>query len=446
MIKKINKLVGLKKEEFDDYVDSGKITLSESRLIPVLKTGDEMALTSIIMSSFRLVKEFKDQLFKEAKIKRGGKAYYYTEVCFKDVDKDSRIDGLILVVVSGIIKDAAFVEVKNGKSLLSHDQIMKYYRLAQSLQNVPKIITISNEYVADSSNSPIQIKNQSKKIELYHFSWTYLKTIAQLLLFDNDENIRDEDQVEIMQEVLHYLDDEKSGVNGFHRMSSGWKEIVDKIKNQQSLSDKEVIYDAISSWYEEEADMALMLSRKLGTLVKSNKEKAITRIEKDQKRLKNNHTLTSKMSVKGAVSDIKIIADFDRRTIMMSVYVNAPLDRGVIARISWLKNQLNHLQESNLSEYLFIEADIKYTNNSIKYSHKNIDSFYEHEGIKDRDIIGFNVDLIKSAKFSQVSGFVNDIEDMLLDYYKNIVQNLKSWEKPAPKIQELKVDIPSKEQ
>jgi len=45
-----------------------------------------------------------------------------------------------------------------------------------------------------------------------------------------------------------------------------------------------------------------------------------------------------------------------------------------------------------------------------------------------------------------VSGFVNDIEDMLLDYYKNIVQNLKSWEKPAPKIQELKVDIPSKEQ
>ena len=86
MIKKINKLVGLKKEEFDDYVDSGKITLSESRLIPVLKTGDEMALTSIIMSSFRLVKEFKDQLFKEAKIKRGGKAYYYTEVCFKDVE------------------------------------------------------------------------------------------------------------------------------------------------------------------------------------------------------------------------------------------------------------------------------------------------------------------------------------------------------------------------
>ena len=72
MIKKINKLIGLKKIEFDNYVDSGKITLSDSRLIPILKTGDEMALTSIIMSSFRLIKEFKDKVFREAKIKRGG--------------------------------------------------------------------------------------------------------------------------------------------------------------------------------------------------------------------------------------------------------------------------------------------------------------------------------------------------------------------------------------
>ena len=221
MIKKINKLVGLKKSEFDSYVDTGKISLSESRLIPVLKTGDEMALTSIIMSSLRLIKEFKDQIFKETKLKRGGKAYYYTEVCFNDIDKGSRIDGLILIVVSGEIKDAAFLEVKNGKNVLSQEQILKYYRLAQALQNVPKIITISNEFVGDSSQSPIYIKNQSKKISLFHFSWTYIKTLAQLLLFDNDDNIRDEDQVEIMKEVLFYLDDDRSGVSGFHRMSSG---------------------------------------------------------------------------------------------------------------------------------------------------------------------------------------------------------------------------------
>jgi hypothetical protein len=438
MIKKINKLVGLKKSEFDSYVDTGKISLSESRLIPVLKTGDEMALTSIIMSSLRLIKEFKDQIFKETKLKRGGKAYYYTEVCFKDIDKESRIDGLILIVVSGEIKDAAFLEVKNGKNVLSQEQMLKYYKLAQALQNVPKIITISNEFVGDSSQSPIYIKNQSKKISLFHFSWTYIKTLAQLLLFDNDDNIRDEDQVEIMKEVLFYLDDDRSGVSGFHRMSSGWKEVAEKIKNQQSLSDNDIITDAINSWYQEEADMSLLLSRKLGTLVKMNKENLSSRIEKDIKKLKKTHTLSSKYIVKGAVSDLKILADFDRRTVEMSVYVTAPLDRGVIARITWMKNQLKSISDATISDSLFVEADIKYTNNSIKYSLTNIDNFYEHEGIKEKDIIGFNIDFIQTGKFSQVSGFVNDIEDMLLNYYKQVVQNLRSWEKPAPKLQELK--------
>ena len=438
MIKKINKLVGLKKSEFDSYVDTGKISLSESRLIPVLKTGDEMALTSIIMSSLRLIKEFKDQIFKETKLKRGGKAYYYTEVCFKDIDKESRIDGLILIVVSGEIKDAAFLEVKNGKNVLSQEQMLKYYKLAQALQNVPKIITISNEFVGDSSQSPIYIKNQSKKISLFHFSWSYIKTLAQLLLFDNDDNIRDEDQVEIMKEVLFYLDDDRSGVSGFHRMSSGWKEVAEKIKNQQSLSDNDIITDAINSWYQEEADMSLLLSRKLGTLVKMNKENLSSRIEKDIKKLKKTHTLSSKYIVKGAVSDLKILADFDRRTVEMSVYVTAPLDRGVIARITWMKNQLKSISDATISDSLFVEADIKYTNNSIKYSLTNIDNFYEHEGIKEKDIIGFNIDFIQTGKFSQVSGFVNDIEDMLLNYYKQVVQNLRSWEKPAPKLQELK--------
>ena len=46
---KITKLVGLKKIDFDQFVKDGKITISKTRLIPLLKTGDEMALTSILL-------------------------------------------------------------------------------------------------------------------------------------------------------------------------------------------------------------------------------------------------------------------------------------------------------------------------------------------------------------------------------------------------------------
>ena len=41
--KKLTKLVGLKKTDFDFFVQSGQIKLQQAKLIPTLKTGDEMA-------------------------------------------------------------------------------------------------------------------------------------------------------------------------------------------------------------------------------------------------------------------------------------------------------------------------------------------------------------------------------------------------------------------
>jgi len=87
MLKKsINKLVGLKKDDFDSLVKSGQIQLQPARLIPSHKTGDEMALTSIL--------------------------YDHSKACFPDINK-CRIDGLAIVVTKGVIADAAFFEMKN---------------------------------------------------------------------------------------------------------------------------------------------------------------------------------------------------------------------------------------------------------------------------------------------------------------------------------------------
>jgi hypothetical protein len=431
---KITKLVGLKKTDFDQFVKDGKITLSKTRLIPLLKTGDEMALTSILLSAIRLIKEFKDSIFKELKLKRSGKAYYYSEVVFHDIDTTSRLDGMILVVVSGKIEDAIFIEVKNDKAKIEEEQILKYYKLAQSLNNVPKILTISNEFVFDSSHSPITIKNQSKKISLYHFSWTYIKTIAQLLLFDNENNIDDEDQINIMREVMHYFNDERSGVNGFRLMSKGWKGVSEKIKSQQPLNDKNEIIEAITSWHQEENDMSLMLSRKLGVLVKSNIENPKSKLNRDIKRLKDKQFLSTSLRIKGAVSDLKVIVDFRRRTISMSVRVIPPLDKGTISRISSIKKQLSKCKDSPLLENLYIDADIKFSSKSIKYSYTNIDQFYEHDNIKNLNIIAFDIELIKTVKIDSTKIFIAEIEKMLLNYYNVIVQDLKGWKKSAPKL------------
>ena len=131
---KFNKIVGLKKSDFDESIKSKDgIRLRRARLIPLSKPGDEMSLTSIFLSSLKLVDEFKHHLFKKLNLQNGGKVYVYTEVVFPSF-KDSRIDGLILVVKSGVITDAALLEMKNKSQDLEVAQVEKYIQVAKELK------------------------------------------------------------------------------------------------------------------------------------------------------------------------------------------------------------------------------------------------------------------------------------------------------------------------
>ena len=65
---KLTKLIGLKFDEYLELVKIGKIKYSNARLIPALKTGDELALTSIFLSSLKLVKEFRNKVFADIKL------------------------------------------------------------------------------------------------------------------------------------------------------------------------------------------------------------------------------------------------------------------------------------------------------------------------------------------------------------------------------------------
>lgn len=84
-VKNLNKLVGLKEEDFKYFIGTNQIQYSNARLIPLWKTGDEMALTSIFLSAVRLVKEFRNIIFKQIKIPKSGKFYYLTEVSFPEL-------------------------------------------------------------------------------------------------------------------------------------------------------------------------------------------------------------------------------------------------------------------------------------------------------------------------------------------------------------------------
>lgn len=449
MEKKLTKLIGISMSAFDELVINGDIQLREARLIPILKPGDEMALTSVFLTSIRLIKEFRKMILSSAKITSNGKIHVYTEVLFPDTP-DSRIDGLLLVERGGIIKDAAIFEMKNGHNELDQNQIDRYLKLAKNF-NIPNLITISNQFVSDPTQFPINIRIP-KCVSVFHFSWSYLLTLAHILLFDNDTNIEDEDQVQIMHEVLHYFESPKSGVLGFNRMKPGWKEVIEKINSGTRLksSDSDV-EQTIQSWQQEEKDMALILSRKLGVFVNSGETKykgnLKARLENDKKKLITEFSLNSVLRVKNSISPIDITAFFKKRSIEMSVRMTAPQDKTVRGQLSWLSRQFQNCEKkseklfSKIHDEILVEIRFKGRSNLERVSIESLNTIYP--GLKDKEVKEFNVIFIRDfgKGFASVSKFVEIIEQMLIDYYRGIIQYLVKWEKPAPKINENSVPI-----
>lgn len=443
----LKRIVGITKQEFDSLVDGESFELNSrkeinvrpARLIPTYKPGSEMALTSIFLSSLCLIKEFKDLFFSEIKFPKSGQIFVYTEFEIKG-EKNERPDGILLLVKGGKIVDAVIFEMKNGNAELDKTQIERYVALANKYK-IPRLVTVSNQYVSNPTQSPVNVKIP-KSVQLYHFSWSYLLTLARVLLFDNDTNINDPDQVAIMQEVVAYLESKVSGVCGFTRMKSGWKDAVQKINSNMKLSD-DLIAQAVTSWQQEERDMALILSRELGAFVKTSSAKYKNlqdRFNDDKKDLIENRELNITLKIANAVSDIQIKASFKDRTVEMSVKVSIPKDKTVKGQIGWLARQFKKCEQNlpekfkSLFENIRVDFNIKHARNTDNYPWREIS--YDHTILKDKIINGVNIALVKNfgTDFASPVKFVSNIEEMLIDYYQVIVQNFKNWEPDAPKI------------
>lgn len=437
---KVTKLVGLKEKEFYELLETNKIQHKRARLIPLLKTGDEMALTSIFLSSLRLVKEFRNAVFKEIKMTRSGKFHFLTEVNIPELSKD-RIDGLVVCIKSGKVSDAAIFEMKKENHPIDNKQVANYISLAMKLK-IPKLVTVSNQYVSDPEQSPYKAK-YSKRISLYHFSWTSLLTIGRILLFKNDTNIEDANQVEIMREVLHYFESEKSGVKRYTRMAEEWKTLTENISAHKPLNENSpVLLKSILSWYEEEKDMALKLSRELGEKVNSKNRNADS-IKNDVKYIISNKAIQTTISVKNAVSDINIKADFEKKNLFMAVSMNPPENGTNTTKVNWLMRHLEAGKKKSETAFfkyakkVYISANIKYSRVPVTVSLGEIIKLKEIH--KKDEIKNFKIYIVKDLGRSFISskGFVKSMEDLLSDFYEGYVQHLGNWTKPAPKIERI---------
>lgn len=421
-----------------DFVKQGEA----ARLFPVLSmTSKEGRATSILLSCMTKVDEFAASLIKTLGIKAGKRTKIdcFTEVVFsKNSQGDKRPDGLILVN-TGAQTRYFLVEAKIGNAELEPEQIENYVRICKEFK-LDGVITISNLYALRPDNHPLEAVRKIKiKIPVYHWSWMSILTTVDLMV-KNDE-VADSDQMSLIKELRRFLSHESTGVKGFNRMPPEWSEVNKILSNQGSISPKSPIASqVIEAWQQEAKDLCLILSRHTNTAVAEilprvhmkNPEK---RSKADIKALIETSCLKSNFAIPNAASPIEVIADLDKRSIYVSMTIDAPMDRVKSrARVTWLLRQLKDKEVENC----FIRANWPGSSGPTLYA---VCDLVQNPDLISQDkehLTVYSFDVFRSydlgARFAQVSNFIGELEKAVPKFYASVGQNLSQWKKPAPKI------------
>jgi hypothetical protein len=426
--------------------ESFKIKLASgqpARLIPsVSDTKKEERVTSVLLASFRVVPAFALEVLQDAGAPSGKNARVecFTEVVFDQADgKSLRPDGLI-TIRSGSKKWTALIETKVGSAELQSEQVENYLDLAKA-HGINALITISNQFVPKPSFHPVSVsKIKTRNVDLYHFSWISL--VSKAILIEANKGVTDPEQVFILSELVRYLQHDASGVSAFSQMGSGWKTVCSDVHKGIALRQgSESVEDAVSSWQQLLRFLSLDMSQKISmpvslVLGRKRSQDAEQNLKADIKQLSEPpHCLQADFRVPNAASDISLTADFSRRTLSISMVLEAPSDvTRATASINWLTRQLKSLEDYPVT----IKADwpgrtpttaaalVAVIDNPKILIPEKISSVPKALEVVFVDDLG--------ARFQGAKTFVQATTEALPAFYSKVGQSLKAWIPKPPKI------------
>lgn len=419
-----------------------------ARLFPVLAdTSKEGRSLSIFLACLESVEELSRALLSETGIRVGNRSQIsaYTEVVLKKGgEKSHRPDGLI-VVRNGSRVWTALVEAKIGNSELTPEQLEAYLELAK-LNGVNSVITISNQFAALPTHHPVTLPSSvRRKADLFHWSWMYILTQANLLLSNND--IQDREQALLIHELDRFLSHSSTGVRSFDQMPAAWSEVVGTIQAGGRISaNSEESREVIGAWHQEVRDLTLVLSRQLGRTVETRISRAhaadpATRVKAATTELADTHRLSTTIIVPDAAAPLDVCADLAKRSLSSSMKLKAPGDKkSTKARVNWLLRQLQDADGTNIHVRLFWPGRTPFTQHPISTLREDPET--ASAGREDQAVLSFEVLSIKDlgGRFAQRRNFIAELEAAVPNFYEQVGQHLKAWQAPAPRLREAKVD------
>ncbi|PAU79792.1 hypothetical protein CK501_11355 [Halovibrio salipaludis] len=426
--------------DLPDNVTRGEL----ARLIPVTADSNkEQRAASIFLAALRGVHGFRKAMLNSLGVRVGKRARIeaWTEVVFQSdpkVPKQERPDGL-LVLDTGKQQWRALIEAKIGNAEVGEEQLKQYLQIAKE-NKLDAVITISNQFVAMPTHHPIKLaKKYLKNVELYHWSWMYIVTQATLLL--EQEEIESEDQHFVLEEVNRYLSHDSSGISSFDRMNSEWKDVVGHVKSGATLSkNSEEVINTVTCWHQEQRDLCLIMSRKLGRnvglkLSKNHRTDPQARLKDDCETLVNENVLRCVLDVPHAATDLEVVANLTKRTISCSMKLAAPKDKKrTSARVNWLARQLTKAETGDMYVKAFRTGNAEETQAPLETVLKDgsaLDSDTTSV-VPSRFEVFYMVDL--AGRFSGNKVFIDELEAAVPHFYEQVGQRLRAWVAPPPKI------------
>ncbi|MGH1331008.1 MAG: hypothetical protein ACRBBK_09010 [Paracoccaceae bacterium] len=417
----------------------------EARLFPVLATtSKEGRTTSILLACLSKIDEFGAALIETLDQRVGARSHIdtYTEIVFQDEKAvtGDRPDGLI-VVRNGAREWKALVEAKVGNAELGADQVERYRGLAKS-HGIDCVVTISNQFATHPRFHPLkEIAKSRSSIPVFHWSWMFILTNADLLL--SKDRVSDTDQRLLLNELRRFLSHESAGVRGFDRMPAAWGDLNKLVSAGGNIPAKsDMAVEVINAWHQETKDLSLILSRQTEThvgekLSRKHANDPSLRAKDELSLLREEKRLVCNVDIEDAAAPLEIIADIPQRRLEVGMSLRAPEDRkSSRARVSWLLKQVKTEKTGDLFVRLLWPGSSEDTQFSFDELVEN--PLLCEEGKGKLQVHSFHIFYSRKigAKFAQQANFIVELERIVPDFYGAVGQNLSEWRKRAPKIKE----------
>lgn len=412
-----------------------------ARLIPTsgINGADEQErrATSALLAVLSAVKEFGRAVLSPLGAPAGS-VETFIEVPFDLGDKRLYPDGLVRVT-RGQKSWTALVEVKTGTNTLASDQLENYLDIARD-QGFDAVITISNEVPAIRGQHPTIVdRRKLRKVALHHLPW--VEVLAEAVMQKEFRGVADPDQAWILGELIRYLEHPRSGAMTFEDMGASWVPVREAVHAGTLRAGDKGIQDVASKFDALLRYVGLKLGQRLGADVQpalTRKELAdpALRTQALVQTLSTSGTLSGGIRIPGAAATITVTADLRANQIHCSGEIDAPKQGRPKTRVTWLLRQLEKASDAMRVEAFTMHSRGPGAAELLRSVRTNPELLVTDPTREFRSFRLTQITPLGPKRGTGRGSFIDSVIDGVDTFYEDVVQHLRSWSAPAPRLRD----------